>query len=182
MDKIKPSHQILHAFCLKPDLFFEVQSKDEQAILLVRAHPITQLYWIINGFFMIALLFLLNFFLVYFFNFWQILFMNLFGLVMIFSYLWFNFLSWFFNVGLITNKKVIDIDFYSVLYKEVTTAALSHIQDMTVKSGGFFASIYNYGNLFVQTAGTEANIEFMNIPKPDEVKQIIQQLQNPNGL
>jgi hypothetical protein len=71
---------------------------------------------------------------------------------------------------------VIDIDLHSILYKEVTMAVLGKIEDVTSKSGGFFSSIFNYGNVFVQTAGTEANVEFINIPRPSEVTKIINSL------
>ncbi len=50
------------------------------------------------------------------------------------------------------------------------------MEDVTAKSGGFFASIFNFGNVFVQTAGTEVNLEFHNIPRPAEVTRIINSL------
>ena len=80
---------------------------------------------------------------------------------------------WYFNLGIITTERVIDVDFSTILYKERTTAYYDKIEDVTVKTGGFLASIVNYGNIFVQTAGTEANIEFMNIPEPGKVAEII---------
>jgi hypothetical protein len=55
-------------------------------------------------------------------------------------------------------------------------AVINKIEDVTSKSGGFFSSVFDYGNVFVQTAGTEANVEFMNIPKPSEVVKIINSL------
>ena len=69
-----------------------------------------------------------------------------------------------------------DVDFYSIIYREMTSAYLDKIEDITVKSGGFFDTIFNYGNLFIQTAGTEENIDFFEIPKPDEVDTIISDL------
>ena len=77
---------------------------------------------------------------------------------------------------MVTDERIIDIDFHSVLYKEVTIAMLKKIEDVTSKAGGFFSSLFDYGNVFVQTAGTEANIEFMNVPKPSQVAKIINQL------
>ena len=87
-----------------------------------------------------------------------------------------NFLSWYFNVGIGTNHRVIDIDFHSLLYKEVTIALLEKVEDVTSKTSGFFSAIFNYGNVFLQTAGTEANIEFMNIPRPALIVKIVNQL------
>ncbi|MBI2641630.1 hypothetical protein HYW87_03490 [Candidatus Roizmanbacteria bacterium] len=176
MDKVKTSHQILHAFCVKPGYRFESQHTREEVILVLRAHPVTQLPWIINSIVFLIVLIILNFFLPSVLNPAQIFFANVFGFAVIFAYIWFNFLGWFFNVGIITNERIIDVDFHSVLYKEVTEAQLGKVEDVTAKSGGFFASVFNYGNVFVQTAGTEVNIEFYNVPKPSEVTKIINQL------
>ena len=60
----------------------------------------------------------------------------------------------------------------------MTIAIAGKIEDVTSKTGGFLSSIFDYGNVFVQTAGTEANIEFVNIPKPSQVAQIINSLIN----
>ncbi|OGK10706.1 hypothetical protein A2767_04475 [Candidatus Roizmanbacteria bacterium RIFCSPHIGHO2_01_FULL_35_10] len=176
MHNLKSSHSLFHSFCIKPNYRFETQHANEQIILVLRAHPITQLPWIINSIVLFVVLIFLNF---VFFNFLlpaQTFFANFFGLAFIFAYIWFNFLSWFFNVGIITNERIIDIDFHAVIYKEVTETQLSKVEDVTAKSGGFFASIFNFGNVFVQTAGTEINIEFYNIPKPAEVTKIINSL------
>ena len=176
MHNLKPSHSFLHSFCVKPAYKFETQHISEQVILVLRAHPITQLPWIINSLVLITVLFFLNFLFLNFLSTSQTVFVNIFGFAFIFAYIWFNFLSWFFNVGIITNERIIDIDFHMVIYKEVTETQLSKIEDVTAKSGGFFASVFNYGNIFVQTAGTEVNIEFHNVPKPSEVTKIINSL------
>jgi len=68
---------------------------------------------------------------------------------------------------------VIDIDFSTVIYREVTEAGLKQIEDITSKSGGYFASLFDYGDVFIQTAGTDVNIEFLKIPKPAEVVSIV---------
>ena len=176
MDKIKERYHVLHSFCLRPKIKFDGQNNKESVILILRAHPITQVYWVINAFILLITLILLNFVFVTFLNTGQILFLGSFGLAMIFSYIWFNFLSWYFNVGIATTQRIVDIDFHSVLYKEVTVAMLGKVEDVTSKTGGFFSSIFDYGNVFLQTAGTEANIEFLNIPKPSRVAEIINQL------
>jgi len=176
MEETTQSHQFLHSYCIRPDVRFEFQANNEEIILVLRAHPITQIPWIFYSVVFFIVLILLNLVFPTFFSSTQIFFINVFGFFLILSYIWFNFLSWFFNVGIITSLKVVDIDFDNVIYKEVTEATLERIEDITSKSGGFFQSFFNYGNLFVQTAGTEANIEFNNIPDPSNVVRIIDDL------
>jgi len=173
MKKFDTSGTHLHSFFVKPSIKFENQSDDEEILLMVRAHPITQLLCLFNSLIVFIFLFLVNYFFSNYFTFTQLVFLNLLVIVIVLNFLWFNFLSWYFNLGIITNERVIDVDFSTVLYKETTTAYYNKIEDVTVKTGGFLASIVDYGNIFVQTAGTEANIEFMNIPLPSRVAETI---------
>lgn len=175
-DTTSQSHQFLHSYCIRPDVKFEAQAKDEHIILVLRAHPITFLPWIFNSLVFFIALIVLDFILPNFLTANQVIFINIFALILLFSYIFFNFLSWFFNVGIITNQRIIDIDFDNVIYKEVTETNFSRIQDITSKSGGFFEAFFNYGNLFVQTAASEQNIEFLNIPSPSDVVRIIEDL------
>lgn len=168
--------KVLFSYLTNPKIKFETYEPTEKIILLVRSHPFTQIFWIINIFVLLLFLFIVNSVVISYFNYVQMLFVNIFAVVFILSYIWFNFLNWYFNVGIITNKRVIDIDFFNVLYKEITVAQLDKIQDVTTKSGGFIEAFFDYGTIFVQTAGTEANVEFADVPMPSQVVQIINKL------
>lgn len=169
-------HRILHAFCTYPATRFETQSTTEHVILLLRAHPITQVFWIVTALIMITLSLFFPLLLQSFLSLRQVIFVFVFWYSLIFAYVFLNILTWLFNVGIITNERVVDVDFHGVLYKETTASAIGKIEDVTVKSGGFVASLFNFGNLFIQTAGTEANIEFINIPHPTEAAAAINNL------
>jgi hypothetical protein len=176
MEENQQANCLFRSFCLRPNVRFETQREEEKIILLVRAHPVTQLHYIINSVVFLIFLVFLNLIPIPYLTFSQLIFINLMGIVFIFSYLWINFLKWFFNVGIVTNERVIDIDFSHLTYKEFTQAKIGKIEDVTSKINGYIDNIFNYGNIFVQTAGTDPNIEFMHVPKPNEVVKII------NGL
>ncbi len=174
---LHPVTKHLHAFSIRPDVKFDTQESDEEIILVLRAHPITQISWGINSIFLLLVLIIANIFFTNFLNPIQLTYMSLMGILFIISYAWLNFLLYFFNVGLVTNKRVIDIDFYSILYREVSETRISKVEDITAKSAGYFGSLFNYGNVYVQTAGAEVNIEFDSVPEPSEVVKIINDLQ-----
>src|SRR3989344_5927975 len=169
-------HRFLHAFCTYPAMRFETQSESEHVILLLRAHPITQIFWILTVFIMLVLTFFISLFLERILSTQQLIFAVLFWFAVIASYTFLNILNWLFNVGIVTNERIVDIDFHGTLYKELSASSIGKIEDVTVKTGGFTASLFNYGNLFVQTAGTEKNIEFINIPNPAQAASIINNL------
>ena len=87
-----------------------------------------------------------------------------------------SFLTWFFNVYIVTDERIIDIDFYNLIYKEVSDANIDKIQDVTYKMGGVIRTLFNYGDVMVQTASEVPNFEFLAVPKPDKVAKVLQDL------
>jgi len=168
-----PSSNLSHSYLIKPDVRFSTQYADEKVILVVRKHPVTQLSWIVNGVILLALLLLLNALFPDFLKPNQIIAINIFGIFFIFSYVWVNFLLWYFTVGVISNERIVDLDFYNLIYKEFSATIIRQVSDITTKIGGFFGSILNFGDVFVKTEGFEQNIEFDDIPRPSEVVKII---------
>lgn len=168
----------LSAFLTVPDgVSFETQGDDEQIVLLLRQHWVVNARWILLVILFILAPFCLSFFpLLSFlsvkFQIIAIIMWYLFTL----SFLFEKFLWWFFNVYIITNKRVIDIDFYSLAYKEISEAELEKIQDITYKTGGFARAVFDFGTVFIQTAGTVSQIEFENIPQPAKVIKILGKL------
>src|SRR3990167_10711789 len=176
MENNNKKNSVFYSYCLNPQVKFDTQEDSEKVYLLLRSHPFTQIGWILSSIFFFVLLFVLNLFLQSFLDSGQILIINLFFIVFILSYIWFNILSWYFNVGIITNKRVIDIDLHAVIYKEISDAQLGKIEDITVKSGGYLQSLFDYGSIFIQTAGAAVNIEFNNVPHPTDAVQVINNL------
>lgn len=170
------NNRFFPAFSLNPDIHFETQHEGEKVILMLRAHPITQLPWIINSIIVFIVLLGFDLFFLSLLKTNQALILNIFMIVFILSYIWFNYLNWYFNVGIVTNERIIDVDFSHIIYKEMSISKLESVEDITTKSAGFFGSVFNYGDIFVQTAGTNVNIEFYHVPQPSEVVHIINKL------
>ncbi|MCS7093109.1 MAG: hypothetical protein NZL96_01590 [Patescibacteria group bacterium] len=168
--------KLLFAFLTYPKIKFDTREEGEEVILLLRAHPFTQLGWIFNTLLLICVLVVFNFFAGNFLRGNQIWLINIFAVVYIFTYVWINLINWYFNVGILTNKRLVDIDFNGFLYREISTAHLENIEDMTIKSGGYFGSFFDYGSIYIQTAGVENYIEFHDVPYPSFVISTINSL------
>lgn len=93
-----------------------------------------------------------------------------------FTYAFLNFLYWYFNVYLVTNERIIDTDWYSVVVRKVSSTPIAKIQDVSASQVGVFSGIFNYGDVQVQTAGEEENFEFTSVPNPQEVAKQINEL------
>lgn len=167
----------LTAFVLYPEkIKFETKEKDEEVILLLRQHVIVNLGWILVTAAMIIAPF----------------FINALGILgslpgefrLIIMLAWYlitlaftleSFMGWFFNVYIVTNKRVIDIDFANLIYKEVSDANLDKIQDISYSMGGVARTIFNYGDVSIQTAAEVQEFEFKAVPDPARVTKIIKE-------
>lgn len=160
-------------------LRFEGQDPNEKILLLLRAHPITNLSWITPA----VLLFLVPFFIpivLRFFNLDLSTIPQTFAIVfLIINYLlvlitsFEGFLHWYFNVYIVTEKNIVDVDFHSLLFKNIDVAPLRNIEDTSSSMGGILNSIFHYGNVFIQTAGATKNIDFHSVPRPHHVADFI---------
>src|SRR5882724_11544147 len=96
MDNLSPTHRFLHAYCIKPELTFESQQKNEEVILVLRAHPITQITWVFNSLILVLLLIIFQFLPLPFFTPQEIFLITVYGVIFIISYIWLSFLNWYF--------------------------------------------------------------------------------------
>jgi len=181
----------LSAFVSLPkDVHFENQEAGEEIILLLRKHWVTNIPWLLFSFLMLISPTFIFPAISYFkiFSFMPIRFQAvalIFWYVVTFSFLLTSFINWYFNVYIVTDRRIIDVDFYSLLYKEISACYISKIQDVTYQVLGGLKVIFDYGNVLIQTAGTEKNLEFEQVPKPAVVVKKITELMEkikPEGV
>lgn len=175
------NHSPFSSFFLFPDkINFETQEPDEKIILLLRQHPIVNLKWILTTLLLAvfpSFLGILGVFEALPLNFSLVL--TLCWYLIIMAYAMEGFLAWYFNVYFVTDRRIIDVDFHNIIYKQVSDAQLDKIQDLTYNMGGVVRTLFNYGNVFIQTAGEVNEFEFSAVPYPDRVAKIIQDLMTP---
>ena len=158
---------------------FEGQDPNEKILLLLRAHPITNLSWIISALALFFLPFILpNLISWTGFDFsfipqaYKMAFL-IFNYLLILAIVFEGFLHWYFNVYIVTDKNIVDVDFHSVLFKNIDVAPLRNIEDTSSSMGGILNSIFHYGHVFIQTAGASKNIDLHSVPRPHHVADFI---------
>lgn len=172
------------SYIYEPDhVRFDGEDSNEKVILCLRRHFITNLGWILIS----ISLFIVPFFVQSFLEFNGIDVVNVlpvsykflfvvFWYVFAFGYLFTSFLGWYFNAYLVTNKRLVDIDFEGLIHRRFSEAFLLNIEDLTNQVSGAVQVVFNYGTLHVQTAGEMKEIEFEKIPRPAKVQDIISDL------
>jgi hypothetical protein len=172
------SHNPLAAFAFWPEnVDFEAKDNEEEVVLLLRRHPLTNLGWILISIIMVLAPGVLSRFPILDFLPDNYRFIAVLGWYLIVTaYVLQNILSWLFNVQIVTDERIVEIDFSNMIYKQVTDANIDKIQDVTYKMGGVARTIFNYGDVLVQTAGEVPNIDFEAVPNPARVAKILQDL------
>lgn len=163
---------------------FADQEEDETIELLLRRHFVTNVPWI---------------FMVFVGLFIPIIVLNLSSLLSGFGVdkipgniilatviLWYLFLlayaitkmlNWYFNIYIVTNKHVVDINFHNLLNRDFVEVRLDDIQSSKSHIKGVIGSLFHYGDVIIETAAERQHIDFLSVPKPDAVKERIQDLQ-----
>jgi hypothetical protein len=98
---------------------------------------------------------------------------TLFWYLITFGFFFQKLLSWFFNVLVVTNKKIVDMDFIGLAYKNVSETMLYNIEDITSNITGIVGTIFNIGDVFIQTAAEKREFEFIGADDPSKVRDLI---------
>lgn len=170
------SASFLSSLCINPPIRFKNQNKDEIVLVLVRRHPATQIPWVVLAVFLTLFSLFTSVFIARFFTAQIAFFCVFFSLSVIFTYSYTNIVHWIYNVGIITEQRVVDIDFLLFTSTDLATTTIEDITEVNTKSSGFWAGIFRYGTVFVSTRGPLPNIEFGDCPDPQYVTMVITDL------
>jgi len=96
----------------------------------------------------------------------------LFGLLFLFQ----TFMDYWLDIFIVTDKRIIDINQTGLFHRTVSELRLYRTQDVTSEVKGFLASMFDFGDVYVQTAGETERFHFKDIPHPDAVAKRILEL------
>ncbi len=175
--KISASRNPLATFAFDPlGVGFEGQDKGEQVVLLLRAHVITLVGPAIVVFLMLLAPFVIsrlanlaNINIFGFLTAGQFFWFFIVWYLFTFGYAFYRFLFWYYNVYILTNERIVDLDLRGVLAREMSFTTLNHIEDVSPKTVGVFETFFNYGSVLIETAAEKPEFKFENVPRPDIV-------------
>lgn len=176
-------NHLISSYCEKPSgVSFADKLENEVLLLFLRKHFITNVPWIVSA---VALL-LAPFILVILaglgvlpINFLPPVYLAMILLLYYFfiaGFIFVHYLTWFYNIGLVTNQRILDIDFSSLVFENVDATKLSQVEDVGYKQVGIIRSIFDYGDIHLHTAGPASNFEFSAVPHPERIINTINDL------
>lgn len=168
------------SFCERPEgVRYGNQEEDEEILLLIRRDFITNVPWILGAILLIILpIFIIPFFapalpFIHLQTSTQVFFTAFYYLV-VFGFILLNFSLWYFHVALVTNKRIVDVDLYGILVRDVTETKLDLVEDVSYTQIGSIQSLFDFGDVSIDTAGPTANkVEFDRVPRPARIAEIV---------
>lgn len=97
---------------------------------------------------------------------------NLF-LIFLWLYGYLIWIDYYFDVWIITNERIVNIEQKGLFVRQVSELKFSRIQDVTSEVVGLIPTLLNFGDVKVQTAAEEDFFLFRQIPDPYFVKDLI---------
>lgn len=84
-----------------------------------------------------------------------------------------SFIDYYLDIWLVTNDRIIDIRQEGLFGRTVAELDLYRVQDVTSECKGIFPTMFNFGNVYIQTAGEKQRFTFFNIPDPHHIREEI---------
>ncbi len=98
----------------------------------------------------------------------------------IWLFFFFSFIDYYLDVWIITNQRIIDIQQQGFFSRIIAENKLFRIQDVTSEVHGVIPTLFSYGDIYVQTAGTKERFYFHQVPDPDKIRDLIIKLVENN--
>jgi membrane protein YdbS with pleckstrin-like domain len=160
------------------DTSFLTVGKHEAVVLIVRQHWISLFPRLVLAFLALFFPFLMSYSLSSWFesaigSSFFVIGLFLFFMMVSATILVDGFLKWFFGLNMITTKRIIDVDFVSIVTHRISETTFDQVQDVSHCPAGPLASFFDYGHLYIQTAAAKNEFEFNNIPRPRDVQDTI---------
>lgn len=182
----KSDSDVVGGLLIKPGgMAFATQDADEEVFVLIRRSLYTNFGWAFRASFYIVLPIIIFLILTNFGidlspnipnSFFYVLPVAYYSVI--FTYMLIKFNDWYYNLVIITNKRLIRYSFNPLSTYRVAEANLDRIEDVSQSTVGFFPSIFNYGDLFIQTAAQRGKFLIKSIPRPTWVRNILVDLAN----
>lgn len=84
-----------------------------------------------------------------------------------------GFVNYYLDMWIVTTDRLIDIRQYGLFARTVAELDLFRVQDVTSECKGLFATTFDFGNVYIQTAASKERFVFYNIPGPHLIREAI---------
>lgn len=80
---------------------------------------------------------------------------------------------YYLNMYIVTDERIVDVDQKGLFSHHVSELNIEKIEDVTSEINGILGHIFDYGTVYIQTAGTKGRFDFENVPNPGQITKTI---------
>lgn len=80
------------------------------------------------------------------------------------------------DTWIVTGERILDIQQKSFFFRTVSELDLSKVQDISVKTSGLIQTIFDFGDIEIQSAGAQNKFRFRQVGHPNMIKDRIMKL------
>jgi membrane protein YdbS with pleckstrin-like domain len=85
-------------------------------------------------------------------------------------------IQWYYNISIITDKRILSLKVNNIFQHSYTEILWKKIQDVSHDSVGPLSSIFDVGNVYIDTAGEGVDLTLKLVPKPRDIQEVINNL------
>lgn len=97
------------------------------------------------------------------------------------SFIFVVFIDYYLDVWIVTDCRIVNIEQKGLFRREISELRLDNVQDLTTEITGMIPTFFDFGDLYVQTAGKRERFLFKSIPHPERVRDVILILSEDEG-
>jgi hypothetical protein len=80
---------------------------------------------------------------------------------------------YYLHLQIITDMRMVDVDQISLFRRNVSEIFIENVEEPTSRAHGFLATVFDYGDVTVQTSGAQIEFVFERVPYPEAIKKLI---------
>lgn len=84
-----------------------------------------------------------------------------------------NYIDYYLDIWIVSDRRILNIEQHGLFGRTVSELRLYRVQDVTSEVRGFWKTMFNYGDVHIQTAGEEQRFIFEDVPRPSDVAKLI---------
>jgi hypothetical protein len=97
-------------------------------------------------------------------------------LLVLWGFFWRFWTTYYMDIWIVTNRRIIDIDYERLFTHQISVIRLDRVQDITTRITGTWATFFRYGSVIVQSAGAQEEFVIDQISDPEGLRDTISRL------
>ncbi|MEK7452158.1 MAG: PH domain-containing protein [Patescibacteria group bacterium] len=87
-----------------------------------------------------------------------------------------EFTDYYLDTWIVTTERIISIEQKGLFERTASELDLISVQDATAEVHGFLETIFEFGDVLVQTAGEQKRFHFLSVNNPEQIKETVMKL------